>query len=124
MTFSILAKNPNTKEFGIAIATYSLAVGATCPSFIKGEDVITSQSATNPKIGEKISIRKSAFFGNDKLLNFSYTHSSIKKNIGKIGVLLSIETIKEKKNVMNLGKQLAMQIASSSPYSSWQASIW
>ena len=54
MTFSILAKNPNTKEIGIAIATYSLAVGATCPSFIKGEAVITSQSATNPKIGEKI----------------------------------------------------------------------
>ena len=54
MTFSILAKNPNTKEIGIAIATYSLAVGATCPYFIKGKVVITSQSATNPKIGEKI----------------------------------------------------------------------
>jgi len=67
------------------------------------------------KIGEKITIRKSAFFGNDKFLNFSYTHSSIKKNIGKIGVLLSIESKKEKKDVMNLGKQLAMQIASSSP---------
>ena len=52
---------------------------------------------------------------NDKLLNFSYTHASIKKNIGKIGVLLSIETKKEKNDVMNLGKQLAMQIASSSP---------
>ena len=31
------------------------------------------------KIGEKITIRRSAFFGNDKFLNFSYTHSSIKK---------------------------------------------
>ena len=67
------------------------------------------------KIGEKITIRKSVFFGNDKLLNFSYTHGSIKKNIGKIGVLLSIETQKEKKDVMTLGKQLSMQIASSSP---------
>jgi len=67
------------------------------------------------KIGEKITIRRSAFFGNDKILNFSYTHASIKKNIGKIGVLLSIETKKEKNDVMNLGKQLAMQIASSSP---------
>lgn len=54
MTFSILAKDPNTKEIGIAIATYSLAVGATCPYFIKGKVVITSQSATNPKIGKKI----------------------------------------------------------------------
>tara|TARA_B100000745_G_scaffold197324_1_gene130045 strand:+ start:102 stop:797 length:696 start_codon:yes stop_codon:yes gene_type:complete len=54
MTFSILAKDPNTKEIGIAIATYSLAVGATCPYFIKGKAVITSQSSTNPKIGQRI----------------------------------------------------------------------
>ncbi len=67
------------------------------------------------KIGEKITIRKSGFLGDDQLLNFSYIHSSIKKNIGKIGVLLSIETKKEKNDVMTLGKQLAMQIASSSP---------
>jgi len=67
------------------------------------------------KIGEKITIRKSGFLGDDQLLNFSYIHSSVKKNIGKIGVLLSIETKKEKNDVMNLGKQLAMQIASSSP---------
>tara|TARA_B100000029_G_scaffold511731_2_gene606554 strand:+ start:840 stop:1709 length:870 start_codon:yes stop_codon:yes gene_type:complete len=67
------------------------------------------------KIGEKISIRRSTYYGEENLLNFSYTHASIKKNIGKIGVLLSIETKKEKKDVENLGKQLAMQIASSAP---------
>ena len=54
MTFSILAKDPNSKEIGIAIATYSLAVGATCPFYVKGKAVITSQSSTNPKIGQKI----------------------------------------------------------------------
>ena len=67
------------------------------------------------KIGEKITIRRSAFFGDDKLLNFSYTHAAVKKNIGKIGVLLSVETKKDKNESMHLGKQLAMQIASSSP---------
>ena len=34
---------------------------------------------------------------------------------GKLGVLLSIDTTKEKKDIINLGKQLAMQVASSSP---------
>ena len=67
------------------------------------------------KIGEKITIRRSAFFGNEKLLNFSYTHAALKKNIGKLGVLISIETTKEKNDVTNLGKQLAMHIASSAP---------
>ena len=67
------------------------------------------------KIGEKITLRRSAFIGNDKSINFSYTHSSLKKNVGKLGVLLSIETTKPKNEILNLGKQLAMQVAASSP---------
>ena len=67
------------------------------------------------KIGEKITLRRSAFIGKDKSINFSYTHSSLKKNIGKLGVLLSIETTKPKNEILNLGKQLAMQVAASSP---------
>ena len=69
------------------------------------------------KIGEKITIRRVAFLGNPKLLNFSYTHSAIKKNVGKLGVLISIETDKNKEEIVNLGKQLAMQVASLSPLS-------
>ena len=67
------------------------------------------------KIGEKITLRRSAFIGKDKSINFSYTHSSLKKNIGKLGVLLSIETTKPKNEILNLGKQLAMQVAATSP---------
>ena len=67
------------------------------------------------KIGEKITLRRSAFIGKDKSINFSYTHSSLKKNVGKLGVLLSIETTKPKTEILNLGKQLAMQVAASSP---------
>ena len=67
------------------------------------------------KIGEKITLRRSAFIGKDKSINFSYTHSSLKKNVGKLGVLLSIETTKPKNEILNLGKHLAMQVAASSP---------
>jgi len=67
------------------------------------------------KIGEKITFRRSAYLPKNKSINFSYTHSSLKKNVGKLGVLLSIETSKTKERVAELGKQLAMQIAASSP---------
>ena len=67
------------------------------------------------KIGEKITLRRSAFIGKDKSINFSYTHSSLKKNVGKLGVLLSIETTKPKNEILNFGKQLAMQVAAFSP---------
>ena len=67
------------------------------------------------KIGEKITLRRSEYVGLDKYINFSYTHSALKKNIGKIGVLLSIETTKKKDELSNFGKELAMQVAASSP---------
>ena len=67
------------------------------------------------KIGEKISLRRSSFIGSDKLLNFSYTHSAIKKNLGKIGVLLSLKTTKKKDELLEFGKRLTMHIAASNP---------
>lgn len=54
MTFTILGRDPQTGELGIGIATYSLAVGATCPRILPGIGVVTSQASTNPAIAEEI----------------------------------------------------------------------
>ena len=67
------------------------------------------------KIGEKITLRRSNFIGTDKYLNFFYMHAAIKKNIGKIGVLVSLKTTKPKNELVELGKQLSMHIAALSP---------
>ena len=67
------------------------------------------------KIGEKITLRRSAFIDKDKSINFSYMHSLLKKNDGKLGVLLSLDTTKSKSEILDFGKKLAMQIAASSP---------
>ena len=67
------------------------------------------------KIGEKITLRRYAFLDSNNVINFSYMHSSIKKNMGKLGVILSIETNKKKDQIQNFGKQLSMHIAASSP---------
>jgi uncharacterized Ntn-hydrolase superfamily protein len=54
MTFTILGRDPDSGELGIAIATYSLAVGASCPQILPGIGVLTSQASTNPAIGEEV----------------------------------------------------------------------
>ena len=54
MTFTILGRDPADGKLGIAIATYSLAVGATCPQILPGTGVVTSQASTNPAIGEEL----------------------------------------------------------------------
>jgi len=69
------------------------------------------------KIGEKITLRRSDFLESDKFINFSYMHLPIKKNLGKIGVLLCLETKIKKEKLLEFGKQLSMQIAASSPLS-------
>jgi len=67
------------------------------------------------KIGEKITLRRCDFVGEDKSLNFSYVHSILKKNIGKIGVLVSLKTTKPKNELLEFGKQLCMHVAALSP---------
>ena len=68
------------------------------------------------KIGEKITIRRCDILNDeDKCSNFSYIHSAIKKDIGKIGVLVSLQSKKSKKELLEIGKQLSMHIAALSP---------
>ncbi len=67
------------------------------------------------KIGEKITLRRCDFIGEDRSLNFSYVHSMVKKNIGKIGVLVSLKTTKPKNELLEFGKQLCMHVAALSP---------
>ena len=67
------------------------------------------------KIGEKITLRRTAFVGNSETINFSYVHSAIEKNIGKLGVLVSLKTKKKDDSLLSLGKELSMHIAASTP---------
>ena len=117
-----VAKNSEFINFAEEIARLALNKNE------KKEDILTAKMANKKnvednlidlisKIGEKITLRRTAFIGKEKTINFSYTHSPLKKNIGKLGVLLSIETNKPKNQILDLGKQLAMQVAATSPLS-------
>ena len=66
------------------------------------------------KIGEKITIRRSKFFDNNKGINFSYVHNSLEKNIGKVVSVVKLEK-NEKIDLKEIGSKLAMHIAASSP---------
>lgn len=51
MTWSILALDPETGGFGVAIATRALAVGASCPFLRAGVGAVSTQSFTNRYLG-------------------------------------------------------------------------
>jgi uncharacterized Ntn-hydrolase superfamily protein len=51
MTFTIVARNPKTKELGICLATSPLGVASRCPHVRSGVAAISSQCHTNWKLG-------------------------------------------------------------------------
>jgi elongation factor Ts len=63
------------------------------------------------KIGEKITIRRANFFTNSNGKNFTYVHSAIEKNIGKIISVVKIEGVFNE----DVGNKLAMHVAASNP---------
>ena len=51
------------------------------------------------KIGEKITLRRSNFFNKTDGLNFSYVHSALEKNVGKIISIVKVENSENSKEV-------------------------
>ena len=69
------------------------------------------------KIGEKITLGRSKYFDSSKASNYSYIHGTIKDNLGKLGVIVSLETKVKSEIINEFGKKLAMHIAASNPLS-------
>jgi len=117
-----VAKNNEFINFAEEVSQISLKLSGNMENILKEKMKNKKNVSDNlidlvSKIGEKINLRRIAFIGDSKSINFSYIHSSIKKNVGKLGVLLSLETTKQKKEIIDLGKHLSMQVAASSPLS-------
>jgi uncharacterized Ntn-hydrolase superfamily protein len=51
MTWSIIARDPSTKAFGIAVATRFFAVGALCPHAMSEVGALCTQALVNPTYG-------------------------------------------------------------------------
>ena len=67
------------------------------------------------KIGEKITIGRSKTLEKSNSQVFKYSHTVIKDNLSKLGVIVSIETTDNSEKLKIFGKQLSMHIAASNP---------
>lgn len=54
MTWSIVAHDPATGSFGVAVATCAFAVGASCPWLRPGVGAVSTQSFTNRYLGPAV----------------------------------------------------------------------
>jgi len=66
-------------------------------------------------IGENMRLRRTGFIEVSDGIVASYMHNQIAPGMGKIGVIVGLESTGDKDKLQALGKQLAMHIAATSP---------
>ena len=69
------------------------------------------------KIGENMNLRRSAVIEVKDGAIGSYVHNSVKPGMGKLGVIVGLESTGDKNVLLALGKQIAMHIANTNPLS-------
>ncbi len=75
-------------------------------------DTLTNLIAT---IGEHMSIRRMEKLSVSDGVVVGYVHNAVETNLGKIGVLVALESTGDKDKLSALGKQIAMHVAAAFP---------
>ncbi len=70
---------------------------------------------TIAKIGENMTLRRAASLEVSKGVIGSYVHTAVSEGLGKIGVIVGLESPGKTDELTALGRQLAMHVASSNP---------
>jgi len=115
-----VAKNEQFQDFVRNVAKLALDVGgsvegllaANYPSGGTVEEALTNNIAT---IGENQSLRRSAVLQVNQGVVVPYVHNAVAPGLGKIGVLVALESGAPAETLLALGKQVAMHIAAANP---------
>ncbi|MDR1375608.1 MAG: translation elongation factor Ts [Holosporaceae bacterium] len=68
-------------------------------------------------VGENMGLRRLAQLNVSSGVIASYVHNKVAENLGKIGILVAIESSGNREKLLELGKKIAMHIAAASPLS-------
>jgi elongation factor Ts len=117
-----VARNTEFQDFARSLSGLALAAGdldtlraATYPGTGRTvEEELTQKIAT---IGENMTLRRMERLSVSNGAVVSYMHNATADGLGRIGVLVALESTADEAALQGLGKQLAMHIAATSPAS-------
>ena len=124
-----VARNDTFQELvrtvtGIALAGTGDVEALKSADYPGGEgnvgETITAMIAT---IGENMDLRRTAALSVDQGVVAAYMHDALTPGLGKIGVLVALESDGDAARLEAFGKQLAMHVAASSPSALSQADV-
>lgn len=116
-----VARNETFQEAVKTIAAVALANGGDYDASLKAtypgsdrtvEDQLTELVAS---IGENITFRRAVGLSVNEGVVASYVHNTVAENMGKIGVLVALQSAGDKDKLIALGRQIAMHVAATSP---------
>jgi elongation factor Ts len=115
-----VARNPEFQQLASSIAQAALTtdgsvqaiLNATVAGGAKVEDAIKSAIAT---IGENMSLRRAAIVEVKDGAVATYVHSAIAPGLGKIGVIVGLESTGNAEKLVQIGRQVAMHVAAANP---------
>src|SRR5882757_4785838 len=101
------------------IADVALTAGTDVDTILKAKigskTVAESIAESIAKIGENLTLRRAAALEVGQGVVASYVHSAVTEGLGKIGVLVALESTGKPDELAQIGRKVAMHVAASSP---------
>jgi elongation factor Ts len=116
-----VARNPDFQVMVNAIAAAALKTKAdvealrAAPYQGAGPSIADKLSEMVGTIGENMNLRRAAMLSVDQGVIGSYLHNQIAPGLGKIGVLVAVESSASPEKLAGFARQLAMHIAATNP---------
>ncbi|APH54578.1 Protein translation elongation factor Ts (EF-Ts) [Granulibacter bethesdensis] len=118
-----VARNELFQAFVTEAAKVALTVGEDVEAIkaapYPGTERTVAEQLTHlvATIGENMNIRRARVLSVPQGVVASYIHSPVKPGLGKIGVLVAVESASEISALETLGRQVGMQVAAANPHS-------
>ncbi len=117
-----VARNDKFQAFVLEAGKVALSSGAADIEALKGKDYPGTGRAVEGEltqliatIGENMNLRRVAQLAVSQGIIASYVHNAVAPNLGKIGVLVALESSADAGKLIELGKQIAMHVAAARP---------
>ncbi|SOE01626.1 translation elongation factor Ts [Caenispirillum bisanense] len=116
-----VARNETFQDFVQTVAGVAYGVGGDVEAVKAAEfpgagknvaDQLTTMIGT---IGENMNLRRTQVLEVSQGVVSAYVHNAVKPGLGKIGVLVALESAGDAAKLEELGKQIAMHVAAASP---------
>ena len=118
-----VARNEQFQSIVGNIATLGLDAGgdvgklSEMPYPGSGRSVSAELTDAIATIGENMNLRRTQVLSVSDGVIGSYVHNSVKPGLGRLGVIVALQSTGDKTVLANLGKQIAMHIANTNPLS-------